>query len=52
MLGVFTDNHYFAFALDYLAFLADFLNGWLYFHLILPFLSYFARQVIRPLVRS
>ena len=59
MLGVFADDHDFSFALDDLAFLADLLNGWFDFHCVLPYLSccnlnaaYFARQVMRPLVRS
>ena len=39
MLGVFADNHYFTFALDYLAFFTDFLNGWLNLHFnTIPFL--------------
>ena len=56
MLGVFADNHYFAFSFDDLAFLADLLNGWFYLHCIyhtfLAVFGYFARQVIRPLVKS
>ena len=47
------------FSFDDLAFFADLLNGWLYFHLFdhtfLNFCSelyHFARQVMRPLVRS
>jgi len=32
MLGVLADNHNNAFSLDYLAFIANFLNGRLYFH--------------------
>ena len=39
MLGILAYNHYAAFSLDYLAFLADFLYGWLYLHCIIPYLS-------------
>ena len=51
MLRVFADHHDSAFALNDLTFFANFLYGWLYFHFV-PFLSYLARQVIRPFVRS
>lgn len=60
MLGIFADNHNGSVALDYLAFLANFLNGRFNFHfytfpsLFSCFMAvlYFARQVIRPFVRS
>ena len=54
MLGVFADNHYLAFSLYDLALLADLFYGWfnLHFYYTNPFLNYFARQVMRPLVRS
>jgi hypothetical protein len=32
MLGIFADNHYFAFSLDDLALFADLLYGWFNFH--------------------
>ena len=62
MLGILAYNHDAAFSLDDLALFADFLYGWLYLHCIIPYLSlrilllllqdYFARQVMRPFVRS
>ena len=65
MLGVLADNHYFAFSFDDLALFADLLNGWFHlhclYHTFLAFnlgsapafaATYFARQVMRPLVRS
>ena len=66
MLRVFADDHDLAFSLDDLALLADLLDGWFYLHCpyrtFLAFVvvpedgnrrpAYFARQVMRPLVRS
>ena len=40
MLGVFADNHYFAFSLYDLALFADLLYGWFNLHLIIPTLSF------------
>jgi len=42
MLGVLADNHNFAFSLDYLALIANFLNGRLYFHFdsTIPFICF------------
>ena len=40
MLGVFADNHYFAFSLNDLALFADLLNGWFNLHFIIPTLSF------------
>ena len=49
MLGVLADNHYFAFSLDDLAFLADLLNGWFYLHCsTIPFLLYSAILFCSP----
>ena len=39
MLGVFADNHYFAFSLYDLALFADLLYGWFNLHFIIPTLS-------------
>ena len=39
MLGVFADNHYFAFSLDDLALIANLLYGWFNLHFIIPTLS-------------
>ncbi len=39
MLGVFADNHYFAFSLDDFALFANLLNGWFNLHSIIPTLS-------------
>ena len=39
MLGVVANNHYFAFSFNDFALLANFLYGWLYLHLVIPFLS-------------
>ena len=36
MLGILADHHDFAFALDDLAFFADLLYGWFYFHRVNP----------------
>ena len=55
MLGIFTDDHDFSLALDYLAFVANFLDRRSDFHLLLPpirYPAYLERQVISPLVRS
>ena len=54
MLGVFANDHYFAFSFNDLAFFADLFYGWFHFHCVvtIPFSRYFARQVMRPLVRS
>ena len=40
MLGVFADNHYFAFSLDDFALFANLLYGWFNFHFIIPTLSF------------
>ena len=49
MLGVFADNHDFAFSLDDLAFLADLLNGWFYLHCsTIPFLLYLDSASLDP----
>ncbi len=42
MVGVLTDYHDNTFSLDYLAFVADFLNGRPYFHVVytIPFKSF------------
>ena len=40
MLGVFADNHYFAFSLNDLALFADLLYGWFNLHFIIPTLSF------------
>ena len=60
VLGILADDHYAAVSFDDLALFADLLNGWLNFHVYLPYLSccecvfgfYFVRQVIRPFERS
>ena len=49
MFGVLANYHYFAFALNDLAFFAHRLYGRTYFHF---FTSYFVLQVIRPRVKS
>ena len=46
MLGVFADNHYFAFSLYDLALFADLLNGWFNLHSIIPFLSEFVVRLL------
>ena len=60
MLRVLANDHYAAMSFDDLAFLADLLYGWLYFHLFYHTFPnyenvspvYFVLQVMRPLVRS
>ena len=56
VLWIFTDNHYFSFALDYFALFANFLYRRSDFHLNALLeklaLAYFDRHVILPLVRS
>ena len=44
MLGVFADNHYFAFSLDDLALFADLFYGWFNLHFIIPTLSLLLRS--------